>query len=277
MEKVENRTVTPTVAKRALEGHGGGKWIAPLPQSLRLREIGRHPAVFQHRDTRHEGARLLHVRNLAKAIEPGHPLDPVKVWWSGREWVCIDGHHRLDAYGAAKWAEPIPVEVFAGSLSEAIAEALRDNVKVRRQMSATERTNGAWRVVAMTDDGSASKATLAERTGASEGTIANMRRTAKKLGGIDPKRDWAELSWPQARNTAKGIESGQAPDFNEEAEVQARVERFRALGVKLPMTYSEVQLWAKAMCAIDGRFPELVLSEYDGDTSDEDADHEAPA
>ena len=43
------------------------------------------------------GASETHIEGLMFAIRhaPDHLIDPIDIWWSGKRWLVIDGHHRL--------------------------------------------------------------------------------------------------------------------------------------------------------------------------------------
>lgn len=190
----------------------GGPIPTPLPAVLPLDAIRLVPGVFQHRDpNEHEGQS--HVRNLVQSIgrSASRTLDPLTVWWDGKAWIGIDGHHRHAAYKAAALGGDhlVPVEVFEGSLGEAMAQAAAGNTKNRRQMSTSEKTQAAWRIVVM--DESLSKAQIAEAASVAQGTVANMRRVHKKLCAVAdcatfdaPVRDHRELRWLDARRLAEG-------------------------------------------------------------------------
>ncbi|ESX22141.1 plasmid partitioning protein ParB [Mesorhizobium sp. LSJC255A00] len=148
------------------------------PRRLPLGHILVAPAVFQVRTGAAAGGvtEPLHVQALQRALEAKHEdvrvLDPVTVYAVGKGAYCIDGHHRLAAYRAAKVKGSVPVEWFEGSLAEAIAEAAKRNQKVKLPMTQTERLEAAWRLVIL---GAHSKRKTAEASGVSERTVANMR------------------------------------------------------------------------------------------------------
>jgi hypothetical protein len=50
----------------------------------------------------------------------------------------IDGHHRLAAYEAADWEDPIPVKMFEGSLEQARIAALEGNHEDKLPMTRVE-------------------------------------------------------------------------------------------------------------------------------------------
>lgn len=47
------------------------------------------------------------------------------VWWGGDGYYLVDGHHRIEAYKAAKWptAQHVPVAVYQGTLTQALLKA----------------------------------------------------------------------------------------------------------------------------------------------------------
>lgn len=72
----------------------GGKQYAP-DDLLKTRA-----AVFQPRSLQGQLGEEAHLlREVADAIKRAgiDTLDPVVVWWSGRKFVVVDGHHRLIA------------------------------------------------------------------------------------------------------------------------------------------------------------------------------------
>ena len=104
---------------------------------------------------------------------------PITVYWIGKTWCCIDGHHRLKAYQAERkmWST-VPVQVFSGTLDSAIGRALEGNSKDKLPMQRQEKSGAAWRLVVGT---SLSKAIQAQASGVSESQIALMRRTKAYL------------------------------------------------------------------------------------------------
>ena len=93
---------------------------------------------------------------MAVRTSPNHLLDPVLIWWSGKRWRVIDGHHRMMAYQQTTTdtkrpvkIDAVPVEVFEGTLHEAIHEATRRNSKDKFAMSKTDKLERAWKFTAM--------------------------------------------------------------------------------------------------------------------------------
>jgi ParB-like chromosome segregation protein Spo0J len=198
-----------------LDQHSNGK---PAPKGdgaerrMPLRRIKTRPEIFQHR--RPAGhASAAHVKELA-AVAKEHALEPILVWWDGRHWTCIDGHHRIEAYRKAGVSYEVPVKVFKGTPEEASLQAARGNSRAKLPMSPTEKLGAAWRIVTTTK---ASKHETADASGASERTVANMRRVREKL--LQLGQVPAELSWQAGRRLA----SGEAP--NDEVDWEARIEQ----------------------------------------------------
>lgn len=209
---------TTSAALSALEAQVSAGKPAPEvpPTHLKFGKVRTRPAVFQHRKP-HDGDSAHHIRAMADALSKGTAkvLDAITVWWDGKGWTCIDGHHRLDAYrrsGVEAWA-PIPVKVHPGTLEEAIAEAARGNTRNKLPMSTHERMHAAWRLTCTT---SLSKAAVVEACGVGDGTVARMRKVRNTLDerGTDAPCD---LSWWEAQAKAKGEDLPEGEDMNDEA------------------------------------------------------------
>ena len=185
------------------------------PTGLPLNSIRLRPTVFQHRDpNEHEGK--AHIRKLVESIgrSRSKTLEPLTVWWDGAGWTGIDGHHRHAAYAAAQVGSGhiVPVDVFVGSLGEAMAKAAAGNSKNKLPMTTAEKAQSAWRLVVM--DQSLSKAAVAESASVSQATVANMRRVHKQLSDAAeasdfdaPSGDHRNLRWADARRLAGGREA----------------------------------------------------------------------
>lgn len=191
----------------------------PAPLLLRVNTIKRRPEVFQHRrPAKHDSE--AHVRELTEAAK-GQDLDPLTVWWDGKFWTLIDGHHRAMAYiKAGKGIQAVPVEVFEGSPEEALTRAARANTKAKLMMSASEKSTAAWRLVVLAQ--TLSKSTQATAAGVSERLVALMRHARATLvrQGREPS-ELAQMTWENARRTAKGED---ADDWSPEEE-ERRVEQ----------------------------------------------------
>jgi hypothetical protein len=227
------------------------------PSGLPLRSIKLWPGVFQHRGRMSaDGER--HVRDLAAAIKKSKTktLDPIKVWWDGKAWACIDGHHRIDAYRQAVVGSGslVPVEVFGGSLEQAMAVAAEANTKDKLPMSSRQKSNSAWRMVAVT---TMSKALVAKSAGVSESTVATMRRAQTQLAALQADEpdsldeqnrvDYRDLGWADAKRLAEGREG---PGFDWQA---ANVEKAQEMALAL----------RKALGKEGGKYPEILAMALD--------------
>jgi len=249
-----------------------GKPQPGLPMGLPLGLIRLRPSVFQHRDpNEHEGK--AHVRKLAEAIgrSRSKTLEPLTVWWDGKAWIGIDGHHRHAAYTAANVGvnHVVPVEVFEGSLGEAMAQAAAGNSKNKRSMTTAEKAQSAWRMVVM--DPSLSKAAVADAASVSQSTVANMRRVNAQLsaeataGGdeIDSpvKSDHRDMRWSDARRLADG---GEARDIDwdvedEKAAVAMAVAIRRAIGNR---GSQKLHVLARALELYDSRLEDALMDHW---------------
>ena len=129
-----------------------------------------------------------HVKDLKTRIERKGELDPVLVVKLKGQWVCVDGHHRVEAYQRGKPnGTIIQCEWFAGTVREAVDESLRRNEVIKLPINQADRFEEAWR---RTLNGWGSKRDVVQLTGVSDGMVAMMRRVVKQHG---------DLSTPQGR------------------------------------------------------------------------------
>jgi hypothetical protein len=251
------------------------------PTGLALGSIRLRPSVFQHRDpNEHEGR--AHVRKLVEAISRSKTkaLEPMTVWWDGKTWTGIDGHHRHAAYTAAAVGgnHIVPVEVFEGTLGEAMAQAAAGNSKNKRPMTTAEKAQAAWRMVVM--DQSLSKVSVAEAACVSQSTVANMRRVHAQLvaraevggDGLDAPvvADHRDLRWTDARRLANGGEAREVDwDAKDEEDAVAMAVSIRkAIGSRGSL---KLHVLARALELYDSRL-EDTLMDYWGSKVDEDDD-----
>lgn len=201
------------------------------PIWLALGQVRTCEEVFQHRRPNvHESA--AHVRDLSSKVKGNstQSLDPIVVWWGGKGWICLDGHHRLKAYRSAGLQRhfSIPVAVFDGSLSEALARAARANTRSQLRMSRTEKAATAWRLVTTTD---LSKATQADSASVSPRLVGYMREVKKTLESRSVQ-NLMDLTWEKARQHAKGQEADANP-WDEAAQDKLAQEWAVAIGKAL--------------------------------------------
>lgn len=237
------------------------------PQYLSLRRIGLCKPVFQHRHPEQHTSEA-HIKELAKAPLHGKDLDPITVWWDGKSWVCIDGHHRIAAYQfAQKGHHDVPVEFFSGTLEQAVAKAAEGNTHDKLPMSPREKTETAWRLTIA--DTSFSKAKVAELSGASDGTVASMRRVKATLLQQAPRRDLSELSWGKARMLAAG-QSDEEIDWEDKIEKEAQ-EFAKILAKHLGKRgHQRREAFARALEIYDGALPGYLQEHWAGASEDDE-------
>lgn len=152
---MDNETLElDALAQLRLEAeHGEPQPDLEKSDRLPIENIETVPEVFQPRTDGEEIADGLFVEDLAgelkRRLEDG--LDPLTVFWTGKRWVLVDGHHRLAAYRDCKeWrSKPVPVRPFEGPLEEAVAFSIHENQKLRLQLTRSERSQFAWRFVCL--------------------------------------------------------------------------------------------------------------------------------
>lgn len=212
------------------------------PSMLTLGDVKLWPEVFQQRRPP-KYASDAHIRALASKAKasPVGVLDPLTVWWDGRRWACIDGHHRMEAYREADVFQ-FPVVVFEGSLEEALVLSAKANTRDKLQMNSGEKSNAAWHLVVAT---SLSKAALAEASGVSESQVANMRRVKETLRGKGVG-NLEDIVWEAARRMAAGEDGTKEwdEDANEKRAQEMATKLHKALGKG---SFSKIELFARAL------------------------------
>lgn len=192
---------------------GDNPWSSPPSHvraegKLSLNQINTCEALFQPRAI-DEYASPDHIKTLKDAIRNnnGAYLDKLSVWWSGRRWYVIDGHHRLQAYKEAyanNNCRSIPVEVFVGTLDNAIEYSTRANVKDKLPMTKLDKLEKAWKFVCM---GGRSKSDIQKITGVSKGTIDNMRTYHRQQVDQDvTKEDLLNSNWSDSYSKGRQME-----------------------------------------------------------------------
>lgn len=262
------RTMTLAESWQALlDQHDNGKAPPGVPpKQLTLRQIKLRPEVFQHRRPAHH-ASASHIRELTSTAKE-RSLEPLLVWWDGKNWTCIDGHHRIEAYRNAGADYEVPVEVFQGTPEEASLQAARGNSRAKLQMSNTEKLGAAWRIV--TTSTKASKAQTAEASGASERTVAHMRKVRDQLRqkGEEP----AEMSWEAARRMAAGEAPESEVDWDARIEQEAQEMAAKLLKALGKRGHQRVEVLARALELYGSQLP-AQLGDYWGlqPSSEEDS------
>jgi ParB-like chromosome segregation protein Spo0J len=178
------------------------------PTQLPLKEIKADETTFQWRVSQFNKADSAeHLRVLTQALQNSNePLDPIQVYRKedGRYYV-IEGHHRIAAYRKARWAQPVPVTVFEGTLDQARLAALEANVKNKLALSDPEKSEAAWKLITKFKHLKLSKSEIANRSGRSPSMVATMRKAERRL--IETGKDPKTLTWTKAR--AVGLEKAE--------------------------------------------------------------------
>ena len=210
------------------------------PHAIAIKHINTAQSVLQPRGLNDISASEEHIKVLVKAIEqniPSHTLDPITIWWSGSNYRVIDGHHRLEAYrqvhkaGSIKLPS-IPVQLFEGSLKDALLESTKLNSKDKLAMTEDDKFDRAWKLVCLECYTIRETANVC---GVSDPTISRMR---KKLSEYQEKFPQAwngevfHLTWKQAMMLDK-----EEHEFDEEWEIKQAKEwaqrLHKAFGIKL--------------------------------------------
>lgn len=231
--------------------------------SIRTDQIKERLELFQPREFSY-GARSVDpdwVRELARRIGIHGELDPVLVIRLGKEWVCIDGHHRIAAYRLRNHKKPIRCEWFAGTPKEAVDESMRRNKKDTLPIPSADRREEAWRRVLLNQG---SKKEIADACGVSPSSVANMRK-AKRRYEIDPEyaanvdRPLLETSWGVMLLAAYGKDAREF-DLDEQAGVLSRT-----ISRKLTdLLKRDPVVTAHALAKYDSRLPRALMDVWSG-------------
>lgn len=246
-------------AKRGIERSikEGTPVPSPHPTTLQRTNIKELPELFQHRSPL-EHASETHIKELARTLDRGSPLEPVTVFWTGKQWACLDGHHRLAAYRKSKWRKAVPVMVFEGTADQALLRAAQANTRDKLPMSRVEKLNAAWRLTVGTR---LSKAAIVKGTNVSDGTVGHMRRTMHALLHKTPRRDLSDTTWGQAQRYAKGNEAVDGRDWDAEREEEAKRLAGKIIKAIGQRGTKDVEAFALALEIIDQRLP-LALAKH---------------
>jgi hypothetical protein len=153
---------------------------------LRPSEVQMRVELFQPREfsAGYYEVDKAYVRKLAKHIENVGELDPIIVIKLGAGWVCVDGHHRVEAYKLNKWPGTISCSWFDGTVREAVCASIEGNRTLKLEVPRVCRQEQAWKHVLL---GMGSKSEQARRCGVSERMIAHMRSIKKEVHTKTPK------------------------------------------------------------------------------------------
>jgi hypothetical protein len=180
--------------------------------------------LFQPRMLTHGGhvVDAKHVKKLSKRIGTQGELDPILVVKLGSAWVCVDGHHRLEAYEQRKWDGTIKANWFAGTVRDAVAESLSLNEVDKLEMTPKDRLEAAWQRTVL-DWGTTVE--IARETNVGRRTAGYMKayreayqrsdavgaRMKSMLGPLE------DNSWGAVRMAYLGIDPGPERDLEQKA------------------------------------------------------------
>lgn len=197
------------------------------PRKLPIDTLEIVPSVFQPRVIGNRVASLRHRRSLMNKcmVESGNVLDSILIWWSGRRWLVIDGHHRLDTYldlrAKGKGPKSIPVVVFKGALEEAHIESIQRNVKDKLPIDQGDKYTKAWHLVLLYPHYSCRKVASICKIGKS--TVGEMFKKRREL--ISEHGDkWLEVV--EGRTWAMVNRLSQEPQEFDEERLEKEQQKF---------------------------------------------------
>lgn len=202
-------TASFQVAYQLLQGELANGTPSPtvVRKTLPLSELEVVTSVLQPRSIGDMASSEAHIRTLMDAAMNEHKnlLDPLCIWWSGQRWLIVDGHHRLEAYrrlqSNGKGASVVPVEVFVGTLKQAIIEATKRNAKDKLPMTKDDKSNRAWQLVMIGSE--FSKREIAKVCAVATSTVGRMRAKLEEIKAEYPET-WSEeidgLTWREVQS-----------------------------------------------------------------------------
>lgn len=244
-----------------------------------LSEIEERPEVFQLRHRLQE----YHVMELAALLKQGRVLDPVSLWHDPDTGglVLVDGLHRMAAYREVGWSAPIPAEVHHCDRRAARLLAMADNGKTRLPFNKAERMNAAWALVCdgLPEGWTYSKSEIEEATGAGNGTIAEMRRTRKKLLAEDADAEICQ-NWRRVLSEIRNQTRHDHSDTQREAMIAAKTAELDSKVGKALGFYAQNQREAAISVILDRcgkecrrELYEELMGEFDPERLEAEADY----
>jgi hypothetical protein len=237
MSALSNATAAEALeAKEALAQRikNGAPAPSPAPARLPLGAIETVPELFQPR-THGEWQSDAHLKALASGLTNAKQTTgkssaaPVLVFWIGDAWACLDGHHRIAAIMGTLRGGPaatVGVEVFGGSLEEAMLEAPRRNSRNKLVMTDADKSEHAWKLLLA---GAGTHKAIATACDRSTKSVQRMAQAVKQLA-VTPERraTLLGLRWWQAR---EWLDREPSEELSSDARRQDRVRRHaEALG-----------------------------------------------
>jgi len=274
-------------------------------QYLPVDMIKRRVAVFQPRSMRGQAAEEHLVLTEIKdaVIRSGvESLDPVMIWWSGKAFYCVDGHHRLiaikrynteqlqragrnitDRRRAAQKALKVPVTILSGTLSEALTWSSRENGKARLSLRKKDRVDWAWKQLVLHEggviEGGFNKSRRCEDLHVSRRLLSQMGSAFTKITTeVEPERypedqpevrreavlGLAEAGWQQAQAIAEGRQLTESwSDDRRAAEIEKIAAKLMTVLPREAFRSPRAELVAEALLHINDRFAEQAAGSPD--------------
>lgn len=217
----------------------------PAPKRLPVDAIQRIPELFQPRGS-DEWRSTAHINGLsssstnARQANDAAKMEAVLVFWVGDAWVCLDGHHRLAAISKKRKAgATIGVDVFSGTVQDAMMEATRRNSRNKLAMNEKDKTERAWQLFM---SGAGTHKEIAEACGVAPKTIQRMAQAVRRHGTADEAIEQLRaLRWWQVRELTNPNEAGVLSlDERKAGQIQRRAEVLgKAIGDEAPHIVAE--------------------------------------
>jgi ParB-like chromosome segregation protein Spo0J len=221
-------TLSREVLRAEEELRRPGESDAPVTD-VRPGDVETRMALFQPRMLTHGGhvVDAKYVKKLSRRIGTKGELDPILVVKLGSAWVCVDGHHRLEAYAKRKWEGTIKANWFVGTVRDAVAESLRLNEVDKLEMSSQDRFEAAWQRTVL-GWGKAPEIALEANVSlrlayymqevreAYHGMDLRAASLRSKLGALE------ENTWGRARSTYLGLAKGEERSLQDKAATLAK-------------------------------------------------------
>jgi len=235
-----------------------------IVHKLSIKNIARNDLIFQHRQTDKWNSKR-HISNLLKALKTsgGLSFPPLTIFWSGEQWLLIDGHHRHEAYFEYQTSQKlsdliVPVEVFKGTLDEAIAEALKGNSRDKLVMTSLEKSEGAWRLTLGTQ---LSFNQIVKASTRSRSTVTNMRRVMKEILKTHTREALLKLSWAEAQMVLKGLDPDR--EFNNDRLAELAQQMANNLLAKFGTNFGKnPEVVYEALCIYDSTLLPALMDMY---------------
>jgi len=227
------------------------------PERLPVARIKTAVEVFQPRNIDFAWlATDSHVKALVGALKDGNTFDPLVVWWSGRHWYVIDGHHRLMAYQRANKdaklkIDMVPVTVFEGTVDEAIRQAVTLNAKDKLPMRKNDKLEKAWILVCL-NDGWTSKQ-IHDATTISVRTIKTMRNMRRRLSA-NGVTNLFNRTWQEVRAGSASVDHDE--NWVEQQAIQWQKRLVKHFGKKFA---EQPEIAARALELYSERLPEELV------------------